>query len=80
MFTQTKKKKIKIVIPIGTFNPFGLLIASRNTLEFEDDPSHPTSTYINLISLVHTPKTFVARPPFLVRYLGLSDALGVTAI
>lgn len=67
-------------IPTGTFNPLGLVTASRSTLESEADPSQPDNTYMKFISGVHTPNTFVARPPFLVLYLGLSVAGGVTAI
>lgn len=68
-----------MIIPIGT-NLFCLIIASHNILESKADPSHPASTYINLISLIQEPKTFFASPPFLVRYLSLSLALGVTAM
>src|ERR1044072_4303786 len=59
-------------IPTSIFKPLCLLIASRNTLESAADPSHPDKTYANCMSRVQTPNTFVARCPFLVRYLALS--------
>lgn len=69
-----------MLLPVGTFKPFLLEIASRNILESDADPSHPGNTYINLISLAHTPRTLVDISPFLLRYLGLSIAGTLTSM
>ena len=55
-------------------------MASRNTLESDADPSHPGNTYINFISLEHTPRTLVDIVPFLLRYLGFSSVVTLTSI
>ena len=65
-------KHKNLILPVGTLNPVGLLIASRNTLESNADPSQPGKTNINFMSGVQTPNTLVATSPFRVRYLGLS--------
>ena len=65
---------VSCLLPVGTLRPFGLVTASRNTLESAVDPSHPDNTYMNLIYGEHTPNTFIAVSPFCVLYLAWSIA------
>ena len=56
-------KHKNLILPVGTLNPVGLLIASRNTLESDADPSQPGKTNINFMSgelLIH----WLQSPPF----------------
>ena len=39
-----------MIIPVGTFNPLGLVTASLKTLESDADPSQPVKTCINCMS------------------------------
>lgn len=71
---------MSIKLPFGTFNPLGLEIASRRIRPSCADPSQPGKTYINSISGEHTPRTFRAMVPFLVRYLGRSSQGTLTRI